>query len=229
MRYLRVLAILLALAAPVWAAGRAVPLVGTHNTRDLGGLPTRGGTVRGHMVYRSGALCFIGSADVKTLQELHLHTIVDLRNPIEIQREGLDRAALLASVRRLSLPMSNSRGMGQEAYRYLLRENPGAIRTFFVTLADETSYPLLFHCSAGKDRTGILTALLLLSLGTPRDAITDDYLQSMRNSRGLEVHEQWLGEVYSAVDKAGGIEPYLAKDGVTHETLERVRAHLIAR
>jgi len=169
---------------------RNIRLEATRNTRTLGGLPTRDGVVRAGLIYRSGALCYITSNDAAKLGRLRLRAIVDLRLPQEIEREGPDRLALTDQVARLiHLPMGNTRGLGAEAYRNLLEVNPAKIRAFFGILADADSYPLLFHCSAGKDRTGILGALLLMLLGAERTVIMDDYLQSQQNSPGLVVHK----------------------------------------
>lgn len=238
MRLLLVL-LALALAAPALAkepvreplrtpAQRAVLLAGTRNTRDLGGLPAAGGYVRNGKVYRSGALCFATEVDVQTLRSLGLTTVLELRTDEEIHRDGPDRIDLVQSVPiSLRLPMTNSRGRGAEAYRVLLEENGRAIRGFFELLGDPKSLPLLFHCSAGKDRTGILTALLLEVLGTPRECIMDDYLQSVRNSPNLVVEADWLQVVFARVDAAGGIGPFLDRMGVSEATRQAVRRNLV--
>ena len=238
MRILPLLLLLGLLVAPALAetparplrtnAARAVVLKATRNTRDLGGLPVRGGFLGSHRVYRSGALCFLTAEDVEIVKGLELSTLVDLRLDREIQKEGPDRPALTRTVRRnVRFPMGNSRGLGAEAYGVLLEENGKAIRGFFELLADPGALPLLFHCSAGKDRTGILTALLLESLGTPRPVILDDYMQSVRNSAGLEVHPEWLQVVFDAVDRAGGIGPFLEARGVSSAVRERVARNLV--
>ena len=77
----------LSLAAPI-------PLEGTKNTRDLGGMPVAGGHLRSGCLYRSGALCYATQADVEKLGGLHLRTVVDLRTDQEIAKEGPDRITL---------------------------------------------------------------------------------------------------------------------------------------
>lgn len=219
MALFRMLTLLLLLGAPVI-------LQGTRNTRDLGGIPVEGGQVKPALVYRSGALCFITADDVNTLEALKIRTLVDLRLQKEIDKDGLDR---LKGPRVLFLPMANSQGLGQEAYRYYMIENAPAIRGFFAALAEADSYPLLFHCSAGKDRTGILAALLLEMLGASREVIAEDYLQSVKNSPRLVVKPEWLGEVFSAVDKAGGIQAFLLANGVPMAQQQRIRELLVVR
>ena len=235
---LALLVALLALAFPTLAeeaprplrtaAQRAVRLQATRNTRDLGGLPARGGYVRDGLVYRSGALCFLTEEDVRTVRGLALRTLVDLRRDSEIEKDGPDRPGLTRTVpTTVRLPMTNRRGNRALAYAGYLEGSPSEIRRFFEILAEGQHLPLLFHCSAGKDRTGILAALLLECLGTPRPVILDDYMQSVRNSPGLEVHPEWLQVVFQAVDRAGGIRRFLEVQGVPPELQEAVHRNLV--
>lgn len=202
----------------------AVTLEGTKNTRDLGGIPVSGGRVRSGRLYRSGALCFATPADLEKLNGLGLRTVVDLRTDQEIAKDGPDRMVLAENLR---LPMTAYHGHGAEAYRSLVLQNGPALRGFFATLARSEAYPMIYHCSAGKDRAGILTALLLDALGAPREVILDDYLQSRRNSPKLEVHEEWLAEVFEAVDRSGGTAAFLAIQGIPAGQLEEIRNNLI--
>ncbi len=107
-----------------------------------------------------------------------------------------------------------------------MAETGKLFRDFFTVLAKNDSTPLLFHCSAGKDRTGILAAMLLELMGTPRDIITDDYLHSMRITPKLKVEKAWIDAVYSAIDADGGIEPFLRKRGVTEAQMVAIRSNL---
>ena len=216
-----------ALLAPLRSLAKpAIILQATRNTRDLGGLPVKGGQLRPGRLFRSGALCFVTRADVDRLNELHCTTVVDLRTAREIAKDGLDRPGLEIP-RKLALPMHNSYGRGQQAYHSYIREGDSVVRSFFEMLGRSESYPVLFHCSAGKDRTGILAALVLWSLGAEREVILDDYLQSQRNAAGLIVKPEWIGEVFQYVDECGGIEAYLSKVGVSTETVERLREELV--
>ena len=207
---------------------RKVKLDGTRNTRELGGLAVEGGRVAPGKIYRSGALCFASRADAKKLRDsLGIKTILELRLNSEIGKDGPDKPYLTQGLRTLHWPMANSRGLGREAYISYLEDNRPLIRDFFRLLSKEQTYPLLFHCSAGKDRTGILTALLLESLGTPRELILDDYIHSRRITPKLKVKESWIQVVFDAVDRAGGIESYLTGVGVSKAQLNKVRALLV--
>ncbi len=199
---------------------RAVLLQGTRNTRELGGLPVTGGTFREGMVYRSGALCFASVSDAQKLSGLGIRTVVELRLPSEIEKDGPDKPYLLEKIpNTLHWAMGNSHGLGKQAYQSYMLENRPLFRDFFSLMAKEESYPVLYHCSAGKDRTGILTALLLESLGTPREVIMDDYIHSRRITEKLKVQEDWIQVVFDEVDEAGGIDSYL--DGIGVSALQR--------
>ncbi len=207
---------------------RAVQLQGTRNTRDLGGLPVTGGHIKPGKVIRSGALCFATKADATKLHQMKISTILELRLAPEIAKDGLDKDYLRQGVpHNVHWPMANSYGIGKEAYRSYMEDNEKLYRSFFKSLTKADTYPILYHCSAGKDRTGILTALLLESLGTPRNVILDDYIHSRRITPKLKVEEDWLQEVFDAVDKAGGIEGYLDKIGVTPSDIDAIRKHVV--
>lgn len=197
---------------------RAVSLKGTRNTRQLGGLPVEGGTVKNGLVFRSGALCFASRDDARKLHGLGIASLIELRLPQEISKDGPDKSYLLSGIdEKIHWPMGNSHGLGKEAYESYMEENRSLFRQFFHHMSKASSYPVLYHCSAGKDRTGILTALLLESLGTPRNIIMDDYIHSRRITPKLKVQEDWLQVVFDEVDREGGIDSYLKKIGVTDQ------------
>lgn len=209
------------------AAQRKVHFESTHNTRDLGGLPTRNGYVKDGMIYRSGAFCYATPSDSEKLASLPLKTVIDLRTQREVEKkEGPDRLPAGCSIAVLHLPMAfkGDRNIGRY-YSYAL-DNDESVAGFFHALANPRNYPLLYHCSAGKDRTGVMTALLLELLGTPRHVIMDDYLESQRNSAKLKVHRRWLREIFGLIDKAGGVDVFLAQQGVKPAYLQAVPAIL---
>lgn len=207
---------------------RAVTLKGTRNTRDLGGLPTADGTVKKGKLIRSGALCFASREDASKLHGMGIKTLLELRLDNEIQKDGPDKSYLTEGVPNLiHWPMGNSHGLGREAYISYVAENEKLFKDFFTLLAKPDAYPVLFHCSAGKDRTGILTALLLESLGTPREVILDDYIHSRRITPKLKVQEDWIQVVFDRIDQAGGIDNYLADIGVTPAQRQAIQKNLV--
>ncbi|MBQ7567705.1 tyrosine-protein phosphatase, partial [bacterium] len=126
--------------------------------------------------------------------------------------------------RNVHLPMDvYSQPSPDDVHCYLafLFENPQSIASFFNILSDPESYPLSYHCYAGKDRTGIMTALLLELLGTPRPVIYSDFLYS--RCRDMEVCSPDLDRIFAAIDyKYGGIEPFLTGLGVSAEKLHKI-------
>jgi protein-tyrosine phosphatase len=171
---------------------RLPPLQGGRNFRDLGGYPTVDGQqVRWNRIYRSGALTDLTEADRSQLAALGIRTICDLRSPSERKREPTqwdgDNVESLQSEREFAgvslrelLRESDelSAAAMREAMLRLYRRIPALFAipyaALFRTLA-EGRVPLILHCAAGKDRTGVAAALILMGLGVPRKVAMEDY------------------------------------------------------
>ena len=207
------------------AAARDLPLQGTWNTRQIGGLPAKNGTIRENMVYRSDALQSLTSGDVNTLKAIPIKTVIDLREPSELKTDGPD---VYQAPNRVSLPMgTNINGTSPDGYKSLVLGNDASLRGFFATMANPQNYPVLYHCHSGKDRTGIVSALLERVLGTPRDQIMSDYLLSQHDKPTKQVDASWMQAVFKTVDDAGGIDKFLQARGVTAAQLASIRKILI--
>lgn len=181
--------------------GRAIPLEGAPNFRDLGGYPTADGQrVRWGRVYRSGALAHLTDEDLKLLAALNLRLVCDLRSEEEVE-QAPNRLPDSSGLTYLRLPVTttDSGTVRRERLRALLFDrrlletmmvefytatmidnNAGLFRAVFERLADPDNLPAVFHCTAGKDRAGLVSALLLLALGVPEDIVVADYSQSNR-------------------------------------------------
>jgi protein-tyrosine phosphatase len=167
---------------------RLLPLVGAYNFRDLGGYPTSDGRItRWGQLFRSDTLHELTEADLQTLRDIGLASVIDLRTAAELERTG--RGLLAAEpLRYLHLSVIQEEGGGSQgapteaqedlAQRYLWYLDVGreALVEALRMVGDQTSYPLVFHCAAGKDRTGVLAALVLDILGVERDVIVEDYV-----------------------------------------------------
>lgn len=180
------------LAAAPGQPSRHVPLEGASNFRDLGGYRTSAGQqVRWRTLFRSDRLSELTAADQATLAQLAVRHSIDFRGADEQRTHGYaiatvqriaipiepqvvqDMQALLAAGDALDAPTAHR--LMQQTYVAFVHENAAQYRQFFdVLLRHET--PLLFHCTAGKDRTGFAAALLLELLGVPRATIEADYL-----------------------------------------------------
>ena len=169
---------------------------GAHNFRDMGGYPLAGGRrVRSGRLFRSDHLGRLTDTDQALLDEIGLRTVIDLRREEE-REEILDRiddptveqiwlpvSAEAADV--VTLRRSLERGeMGpDEAVEFLRVANRQFVeifshvfRDFMHLLLEERRYPIVFHCSAGKDRAGFAAAMTLLALGADLETVFHDYL-----------------------------------------------------
>jgi protein-tyrosine phosphatase len=166
---------------------RFVDLEGAHNFRDLGGLPTRdGGTTRFGMMFRSDALHHLLPGDVERLLDLGMRTVIDLRSSVELERTG--RGPLEATaIDWLHAPLSHGDGSPQALppalaegdlgrhYVESLAERTETLTRVITHLASPDHLPAVFHCTAGKDRTGMVAALVLSLVGVDDTVIVDDY------------------------------------------------------
>lgn len=164
------------------------------NVRDLGGLPVHGGaTTRFGTVYRASTPQHLTAADLDRLVgDAGVRTLLDLRNPDEVEREGYGLLAA-TTVRLVNLPVRKAaRATAAPAdlvpdgvhydlaalYRELLSGSiDSVLAAVRLIIAPETP-ALVFHCAAGKDRTGVLAAVLLDAVGVPAEAIAADYALS---------------------------------------------------
>ncbi len=179
---------------PMVNSSRLLPLVGAYNFRDLGGYRTNDGrATRWGWLYRSDTLHELTSDDVAVLRELGLTSVIDLRTSTELRRSG--RGLIGAEpVRYVNLsvlseesPLPQGPGeamaaptprIADTAARYLSYLDMGraALVESIGIMADGANYPLVFHCQAGKDRTGVLAALVLECIGVERTTIVEDYV-----------------------------------------------------
>lgn len=168
---------------------RHLRLQGSVNFRDLGGYPTvAGGTVRWGTLYRADGLSRLTGADIQVLLErVRLAEILDLRSSLERDRDG-DAALPPDRVRYHHLPLLDDADLSPLAlgawlqqdggfgglYAQMLRQSPDAVATAVRVIA-AGDQPQVFHCSAGKDRAGVLAALVLALAGVPNEDIVRDY------------------------------------------------------
>jgi protein-tyrosine phosphatase len=171
---------------------RVIPLQGGRNFRDLGGYATaEGRRVRWGQVFRSGVMSYLTDRDHETLRPIGIRTVCDFRTLRERQREPLrwgsasvdvlnwDYDARHVSLRGYLSDTAFSPETARNTMLTLYRKIPQVFRTQYAALFDQLSsgsLPLVFNCSAGKDRTGLAAALLLAGLGVPRDQIMADYV-----------------------------------------------------
>jgi protein-tyrosine phosphatase len=168
---------------------RRLELEGAWNFRDLGGYAARGGRrVRWRRLFRADGLDRLSATDLQHLATLRLRTVVDLRTGEEVSRGRIATAGNEVSWHHLPMldvlpPRDRYKAWVEPAHvaaQYLDMVTSGAatVSSFLQLVCDADRYPLVFHCFAGKDRTGILTALVLGLLGVADDDIAADYALS---------------------------------------------------
>jgi protein-tyrosine phosphatase len=246
-------------AAPAGvAAVNAVELVGAKNFRDVGGYPTADGhTVRTGVVYRSNKLSELTDADLQSLGDLGVTLDVDLRNVIERHDEpdripaatryqvadviSLDHGlhfhdnATVTLAKALAAGLFNGSGNLAQSIAYpFMVDFVGADHAFgdlLRAVAANDSGAVVFHCSAGKDRTGWGTAVLLSLLGVPRATVESDFMLSndkLGDPKAVEL--SWLRAAFDEVDHLyGSMDAYARQGlGLDDATINALRARLLA-
>jgi len=169
---------------------RHVPLEGCFNFRDLGGYRTSDGRwTRPQLLYRADGPHALTAVDVNNLAHMGIATVIDLRTTSEVEQRGC-YSAVISDVVEYHLPMIDVLPDTDELpgwvdpaivagrYREMLDEGEDVIAEVLAILSDPIAYPAVFHCSAGKDRTGIIAAVILGLLRVPDDTIIADYALS---------------------------------------------------
>jgi protein-tyrosine phosphatase len=169
---------------------RSIELTSVFNFRDLGGYETTDGrTVKWRTIFRADGLGRLTGEDLDALRPLGLRTVVDLRTARELDHRGrfpfesypvafhhlsvLDTTWDREAARRENLPPTE---FLHGAYHQMLIDGGARFAAAFDVLAAPDALPAVFHCAAGKDRTGLLAALLLGALGVGHDDIVADYV-----------------------------------------------------
>ncbi|MBK9927822.1 MAG: tyrosine-protein phosphatase [Anaerolineales bacterium] len=184
-------------AKAVNTKNRRLPFSGAKNFRDLGGYPTANGkTLRWGMLYRSDGLHTLTNADQKLLSTLSLDRIIDFRAGWEKENRS-DRLPVGMNIRQVEIPILDSsteawhnsnkemaKGLKKtDPYKHMIQTNielgtrfTPEMKKFMQEVFSAQGKPVLFHCSAGKDRTGFASAILLRMLGVSQETIMEDYL-----------------------------------------------------
>jgi protein-tyrosine phosphatase len=223
-------------------------------------------TVRRGVVFRSDGLDGLTESDVRHLSGLGIRTVIDLRGPQERAEGGASAGGLDATgvtVHAISLfaeedvialfrgPLDGTAHPLVAYYLSILERRAAGIRSVIEQLAQpESSLPALVHCSAGKDRTGIVVALLLAIAGVDHDTIAADYARTTdyldaawletrrgdaarwgidwdRYTRAYEAPPDVISDVLQTVDTTyGGVSGYLASIGVPEDSRLRLRDRL---
>ena len=237
---------------------RWLPMEGCVNFRDLGGYRnSQGQTVRWRRLFRSDALQDMTPSDaVYAVEELGIRLVVDLRNPDEAERDGRGPLPGLSAAY-THHPLLLERGFPpftggdvverlSSTYQWLVHNSGPRVAEAVNAIADANGSAVVFHCSAGKDRTGLLAAMILEVLGVDAETIRADYLLTneavegiLRRIKAMQPDASPTTQSLAAQPLAFqvfqdtlhgeyvGAKAYLQRHGVSSETLERLRSNLL--
>ena len=242
---------------------RHYPFEGCFNFRDIGGYRNQEGkTIKKGLYFRTGRQDRMTKRDLEQLSDLQISTQIDLRKPDEVLDQGRGPLESMGAnyINIAVIPEGGSdqlsklvgdTGISGKRYLGYLEFGPTSWLRLFGILADQENLPVVLHCTAGKDRTGVSTAFLLSVLGVNRDVIEADYLlTNLDTERQADFIESTVGypdgyDRESMISAAGvpkdamkdfldGVESkwgssveYLKKIGVTEEQMELVRNNFL--
>lgn len=198
-----------AFANPVFSSTvpseQVIKLKGTTNTRDIGGYQTNDlGTLRYGQIIRSDRLSGLTANDFQKLEEMGLKTVIDLRtnqeydhsptvwlgdNPPQFFHFPVGDAnndwftAQRKMMKKNRFTEEQSLEHMVEGYRMIAEEGTSSYQQLMEVVLDESNWPVLIHCTAGKDRSGVGVALILEALGVDRETIMEEYLLTNEISR----------------------------------------------
>lgn len=244
---------------------RRIEFDGPHNFRDLGGYPTSdGGTTRWGVLFRADRLDQMTPDDLSRFAELGISAVYDLRHDYEREREPDPIPSIHVPVMArvldsgdqpdFSTVVSADHGVRfmHDMQMRLLEHAPDELARVVTAFADASNLPAVFHCTAGKDRTGLVAALVLAAVGVDRETIIDDFALSSRYRGALEdssgfksmlergvapeaaaaalgAPPEMMRDVLDEIDvRWGGVDAYLTGPaGIGPATLDALRANLV--
>lgn len=234
-----------------------LPLEGARNVRDLGGYPTQDGTVTRRGVFlRGDSTAGLTDGDVALLKEKGVTLVIDMRSGLETGKEP-SRLRGEEGIRYENIVLFD--GVQSSAFQGKLPEDMGGLYVHLLDTCRETYRGLfqllarnqgasLFHCTAGKDRTGVVAMLLLQLAGVEDRIIVDDYAETERymgpvlqkklewlRAEGIDVPEAVLRALPQSMEKTlghlyqtyGGAYEYLRACEMTKEEINLLRKKLI--
>jgi protein-tyrosine phosphatase len=190
------------------------------NARDLGGVPLEQGAVACRSLFRGPPLYGLSSLGCDQVASLGIKTVIDMRQGFERDsKPNSDCVGADQVFAPLPIPYELS------AENYLAVLNAPAVADIFRTFAKPDAYPIYFHCTWGRDRTGVIGALLLLALGASRDDVLAEYMLS-EDSVGAYPYS--LAAVLDELEARGGAEAFLLELGLSEAEISALRERALA-
>lgn len=238
---------------------RLIALEGAVNFRDLGGYAASGGTrTRWRQLFRADGLGELTEGDLAVLRSLGIRTVIDLRSGSELERGRFDVDAHPVAFHHFpfikELPdaqeFDRRPGLLGSQYQEIVSDAGAQIMATLAVLAAPDALPAVFHCTAGKDRTGVLSAIVLSLLGVDEETVVADYALSgeamlrlrakliVKYPEGRDTIEN-IDEVFSADptqmealldfvrERYGSVQQYVTGLGVGPEVIDSLRTSLL--
>lgn len=254
---------------------RLLPLKGVNNFRDIGGYKTEDGRrVKWNKFYRSDALGTLTMEDIEYVKKLGVKAVFDYRSNMEVEKSpdpNIDGIELfnISAMRALDKSDKNfsmfdlikkegslkhiDKDMLKNGYKDMVINNE-AFRETIKYIDKKENTPIIFHCTAGKDRTGLAAALILIALGVSKEIILEDYMLTntyiksnndrlmkpiismLKDKESIDIFKALMGvkkeyilESFNTIkDNYGTIENYLNKEyGLDDEKLNRLRDYYL--
>lgn len=235
---------------------RHIPIAGTYNVRDLGGYPIADGHTKWRRLLRADTLHRLDAEGIDAMLDIGVTTVIDLRHGEELTHQpnpfnghsvvGYHNVSLLEG---LAPNLMDEGDLLLELYRLALVQRQSALSQILQIIADAPPGAVLFHCTAGKDRTGIVAALLLGVAGVEAGLIVEDYaltagylapimaeITAGAVARGadpvgfqrlLASEPQTMAATLAFIDaEFGSVAAYLDRIGLTPAMVERLRNRL---
>lgn len=194
------------------------------NARDLGGVPLPGGARVAYGAIFRGPPLVLSPRGCEGLNDVGVRTDIDLR--VDGERAAKpDSACATEQAQLLVAPLPVPYTVSPADYIAMLdaRDSMAAI---FAALGDAGAYPVYFHCTWGRDRTGVVAALILLELGASRADIMDEYLLS---GATVGAYPMSLMAMLDEIERRGGVTAYLMSLGITAQQLATLHGRATAR
>jgi protein-tyrosine phosphatase len=243
---------------------RHVDFEGVHNCRDLGGVETTNGMTRFGVLYRSDRLAGLTQNDHQAFRDLGIETVIDMRvaderhkapngfpkntevNEITYEFWHQHTVKMIADINEGKLNHASTYAAMVNQYTALATDHRSDYREIIDSLLAFSGAPLLFHCTSGKDRTGMVAAIVLLAVGVPREAVVEDYILTNGRVAKVDIFNQHVDPgvidivmsakpdyIHAAIDgmtdSYGSISNYLTDGlGLDAAKRDRLNAMLIA-